>query len=64
MDGHEDIVSRYSRVIARTSHVTYIPIVPYRAENAFVWDVNGRRYIDFLADAAVQNVGHNNPRVL
>jgi len=29
-----------------------------------VWDINGKEYIDFLSDAAVQNVGHNNPRVV
>ncbi|AMQ19265.1 leucine/methionine racemase [Thermococcus peptonophilus] len=60
----EEVVERYSRVISRASHVTYVPIVPYRAENALVWDIEGRKYIDFLADAAVQNVGHNNPRVV
>jgi 4-aminobutyrate aminotransferase len=60
----EEIVERYSRVISRASHVTYVPIVPYRAENALVWDIEGREYIDFLADAAVQNAGHNNPRVV
>lgn len=60
----EEVVERYSRVISRASYVTYVPIVPYRAENAFVWDIEGRKYIDFLVDAAVQNVGHNNPRLL
>ncbi|BAD85400.1 aminotransferase, class III [Thermococcus kodakarensis KOD1] len=60
----EEVVERYSQVISRASHVTYVPIVPSRAENALVWDIEGRAYIDFLADAAVQNVGHNNPRVV
>ncbi len=35
-----------------------------RAENAFVWDVEGRRYIDFAGGIGVQNVGHRHPKVL
>jgi len=34
-----------------------------RAENAEVWDVEGRRYIDFAAGIAVVNTGHNHPKV-
>ena len=59
-----DVVERYNRVIAPANRTTYFPLVPVKAENAKVWDVNGREYIDFLSDAAVQNVGHNNPRVV
>jgi len=40
------------------------PVVAQRALNAEVWDVEGRRYIDFVAGIAVVNTGHNNPRVL
>jgi len=55
----EEVVELYSRVISRASYVTYTPIVPHKAQNALVWDVNGREYIDFLSDSSVQNVGHN-----
>ena len=34
-----------------------------RAQNAELWDVEGRRYIDFAAGIAVVNTGHNHPRV-
>ncbi|WP_297064388.1 leucine/methionine racemase [Thermococcus sp.] len=64
LPGKEEVIDGYSRYISRASHVTYTPIVPYKARNALVWDVDGREYIDFLSDAAVQNVGHNNPRVV
>ncbi|ASA77309.1 leucine/methionine racemase [Thermococcus sp. 5-4] len=60
----EEVVERYSRVFPRSARVTYAPIVGVKAENARVWDIEGREYIDFLSDAAVQNVGHNNPRVV
>ena len=60
----EEVVKRYSRVFPKAARVSYAPIVGVKAKNAKVWDVEGREYIDFLADAAVQNVGHNNERVV
>ena len=35
-----------------------------RAENAELWDIQGRRYIDFGSGIAVLNTGHRHPRVL
>ncbi len=35
-----------------------------RAENAEVWDVEGKRYIDFCGGIGCQNVGHRNSRVV
>ncbi len=35
-----------------------------RGENAEVWDVEGRRYIDFAGGIAVLNTGHRHPEVM
>ena len=35
-----------------------------RAENAELWDVEGRRYVDFAAGIAVTNTGHRHPKVM
>ncbi|WP_440995905.1 aminotransferase family protein [Arhodomonas sp. SL1] len=35
-----------------------------RAEGIYMWDVEGRRYIDGCSGAMVSNIGHSNPRVL
>jgi 4-aminobutyrate aminotransferase/4-aminobutyrate aminotransferase/(S)-3-amino-2-methylpropionate transaminase len=35
-----------------------------RAENTDLWDVDGRRFIDFAAGIAVVNTGHRHPRVM
>ena len=35
-----------------------------RARNAEVWDVEGRRYIDFAAGIAVLNTGHCHPKIV
>jgi 4-aminobutyrate aminotransferase/(S)-3-amino-2-methylpropionate transaminase len=43
---------------------TAMSVFAARAENAELWDVEGRRYVDFAAGIAVLNVGHRHPRVL
>ncbi|MBO4122598.1 4-aminobutyrate--2-oxoglutarate transaminase [Cupriavidus gilardii] len=35
-----------------------------RAENSEIWDVEGRRYIDFAAGIAVLNTGHRHPKLV
>ena len=35
-----------------------------RAEGAELWDVEGRRFIDFAGGIAVLNVGHRHPRIV
>jgi 4-aminobutyrate aminotransferase/(S)-3-amino-2-methylpropionate transaminase len=35
-----------------------------KAENAEIWDVEGKRYIDLAAGIAVCNTGHNHPDVI
>tara|TARA_R110002124_G_scaffold279736_1_gene452479 strand:- start:3504 stop:4844 length:1341 start_codon:yes stop_codon:yes gene_type:complete len=35
-----------------------------RAEGIYMWDVNGKRYIDGSSGAMVSNIGHSNPTVL
>jgi 4-aminobutyrate aminotransferase len=35
-----------------------------KAENAELWDVDGRRFIDFAAGIAVLNTGHRHPKVM
>ena len=35
-----------------------------RAENAELWDVEGRRFIDFASGIAVLNTGHRHPKVV
>jgi 4-aminobutyrate aminotransferase len=40
------------------------PFFVQRAENSELWDVEGRRYVDFAGGIAVLNTGHRHPRVL
>jgi len=40
------------------------PFYPARAKGAYVWDADGRKYLDFSVGIAVMNVGHSHPKVL
>ncbi|MFL5346134.1 MAG: 4-aminobutyrate--2-oxoglutarate transaminase [Hyalangium sp.] len=40
------------------------PFFVARAENSELWDVEGRRYIDFAGGIAVLNTGHRHPKVV
>jgi len=35
-----------------------------RAENAELWDIEGRRFIDFAGGIAVMNTGHRHPKII
>lgn len=35
-----------------------------KAENAEIWDVEGKRYLDFAAGIAVCNTGHRHPKII
>ena len=40
-----------------------LPVYIERARNAEMWDVEGRRFIDFGSGIAVLNTGHLHPKV-
>src|SRR5439155_18861790 len=41
-----------------------LPVTLVRGRGAEVWDDAGRRYLDFVAGWAVNNVGHCHPKVV
>lgn len=41
-----------------------LDVVVARAEGVWVWDVEGRKYLDFLAAYSAVNQGHCHPRIL
>jgi 4-aminobutyrate aminotransferase len=47
------------RVIGR-----YSPVFVDHAEGIYVWDREGRRYMDFTSGIAVVNAGHCHPRIV
>ncbi len=41
-----------------------LPVVLSRSEGVFVWDVEGKRYIDMLSSYSALNHGHRHPRLI
>jgi ornithine--oxo-acid transaminase len=41
-----------------------LPVVLERGEGVYVWDVNGKKYFDFLAAYSAVNQGHCHPRII
>ena len=63
MATNADLRARRDQAVARgvaNMHHLYAA----RAENAEVWDVEGRRYIDFAGGIGVLNTGHRHPKVM
>lgn len=58
-----DLAARRAAAIARGVGVA-TQIYAERAENAEIWDAEGRRYIDFAGGIAVLNTGHRHPKVI
>ncbi|MEI8085723.1 MAG: aminotransferase class III-fold pyridoxal phosphate-dependent enzyme, partial [Paludibacter sp.] len=41
-----------------------IPVVLDRGEGVYVWDVNGKKYYDFLSAYSAVNQGHCHPKII
>lgn len=57
------LLARREAAVAR-GVASAAPIFAAQAENAELWDVEGRRYIDFAGGIAVLNTGHRHPAVI
>jgi 4-aminobutyrate aminotransferase/(S)-3-amino-2-methylpropionate transaminase len=60
---NQALLARREQAIPR-GLLTAFPVFVARAENAEVWDVEGRRYIDFAGGTGVLNVGHRHRKVM
>ena len=41
-----------------------LPVVLEKGEGIYVWDVNGKRYFDFLSAYSAVNQGHSHPKIV
>ena len=62
MNRSEEFIEMEHRYGAHNSHP--LPVVLNRGEGAFVWDVEGRRYFDFLSAYSAVNQGHCHPKIV
>ncbi|WP_137938955.1 4-aminobutyrate--2-oxoglutarate transaminase [Chitinivorax sp. B] len=62
MASNAELHQRRSAVFPRGMGALH-PIYIERAQNAEMWDVEGKRYIDFAGGIAVLNTGHTHPTI-
>ncbi|HEY2685788.1 MAG TPA: 4-aminobutyrate--2-oxoglutarate transaminase [Steroidobacteraceae bacterium] len=62
MTTNKDLLNRRSAAVPRGVGTAF-PIFAQRAAGAEIWDVEGKRYIDFAGGIGVLNVGHCHPKV-
>jgi ornithine--oxo-acid transaminase len=58
----EELISMEARYGAHNYHP--LPVVLSRGEGVFVWDVDGKKYYDFLAAYSAVNQGHCHPEII
>ncbi len=60
---NSELMERRNLAVAR-GVASATPLFAVKAENAELWDAEGKRYLDFAAGIAVCNTGHRHPRVM
>ncbi len=58
----QDYIDREDKYGAHNYHP--LPVVLERGEGPFVWDVEGKRYFDFLSAYSAVNQGHCHPKII
>jgi len=62
MTQSEFLISLEDRYGAHNYHP--LPVVLEKGEGVYVWDVEGKKYLDFLSAYSAVNQGHSHPRIL
>ncbi|MGD9232859.1 MAG: acetylornithine transaminase [Desulfobacterales bacterium] len=57
----QHLMNRADQVIAKTYN--RFPIVLTKGQGCYLWDTEGRKYIDFVSGIAVCNLGHAHPKI-
>lgn len=63
MSTNQSFVARREAAVSRGISAG-MPFYIDRAENAEMWDIEGKRFIDFAGGIAVLNTGHRHPKVM
>lgn len=62
MTSTKDFIDKEERFGAHNYHP--LPVVLERGNGVYVWDVDGKRYYDFLSAYSAVNQGHCHPRII
>src|SRR5262249_57333087 len=57
-----DFIALENRVSAR--NYAPLPVVLTRGEGSYLWDADGKRYVDMMSAYSAVSLGHAHPRIL
>ena len=58
----QDYIAKEDKFGAHNYHP--LPVVLDKGQGVFVWDVEGRKYFDFLSAYSAVNQGHCHPKIV
>ena len=58
----KNTINLYDKFVMKTYFTTLLTVL--RGKGVFVWDENGKKYLDFFPGWAVSGIGHCHPRVV
>lgn len=60
---NETLAQRRQQAVSPAAQSVH-PFYPQRAEGSYVWDADGKKYLDWSVGIAVMNIGHSHPKVI
>lgn len=60
---NKELANRRGQAVAPAAYSIH-PFYPERAQGSYVWDADGKKYLDWSVGIAVMNIGHSHPEVL
>lgn len=60
---NNSLLNRRKNVLPNGLGIAF-PIFAEKAQNSELWDVEGKRYIDFIGGISVLNTGHSHPKIV
>jgi len=58
----QDVIDLFNKYVM--ANYTRLPLVAVRGEGPYIWDADGKRYLDLFSGWAVTGVGHCHPRLV
>ena len=61
---NQDLATRRAAAVAPAAYSVHPTVYPAKAEGSYVWDADGKKYLDWTVGIAVMNIGHSHPKVV
>lgn len=63
MSKNTELAKRRQEAVTPAAYSVH-PFSPKKAQGSYVWDADGKKYLDWSTGIAVMNIGHSHPKVL